>query len=119
MADQSRMTQDHETDEPYRQGGGRIQMRDDRVSRVMAWLAVTLGSAFVTGVWIAANNLFEINRTLAANAVQVQWMSQQIAEAKELNERQEEHINAVDRRVYTLEGRNMRSGPDAETRRGR
>jgi hypothetical protein len=91
--------------------GASIVIKDPRMSKLLAWFYGSLGMACVTGSWIAANNLYQINLTLAADAIVKQEMARQLAEQRALNERQDEHINAVDRRVYTLEGRNLRGGP--------
>ncbi len=89
-------------------GGASIVYRDPRVSKALGWVYGVLGTAFVSGTWLAANNLYQLNLTVAADAIWKQEMARQVAEVRALNERQEEHINAVDRRVYTLEGKNLR-----------
>jgi hypothetical protein len=100
------MRQDDETGEE--RGGAIISLRDGRFSKLLAWFYGSIGMAIVTGTWIAANNLYQINLQLAADSVTKQEMARQIAEIRALNERQDDHIDAVDRRVYTLEGRNLR-----------
>jgi hypothetical protein len=90
--------------------GGAIVMQDGRVSKIFAWVAVTIGGALVSGIWIAANNLFEINRTLAQDVIYKQWVSQQITEMRSSQDRnlvrdseQEDHINSIDRRLVVVE----------------
>jgi hypothetical protein len=39
--------------------------RDPRMSKLLAWFYGALGMAFVTGSWIAANNLYQLNVTVA------------------------------------------------------
>jgi hypothetical protein len=111
------MTPTDHADAGGEHGGARISLRDGRVSKVLAWCYGSIGMAIVTGTWVAANNLYQINLTLAAYAVSKQEFDRQLVEIRALNERQEDHINAVDRRVYTLEGRNLRGGPDAPATR--
>jgi hypothetical protein len=99
--------------------GSTTNVPDTRVSKFIAWGWTALGAAFVTGVWLAANNLWEINRTLAKDAVYKEWMAQQLADVRALNDRQEDHINAIDRQVQTWEGRNLRGGPVVGAQRGK
>lgn len=105
---------DHPRHDDAERGGASIAIQGGRAfSKLVAWFWGALGMAAVTGLWIAGNNLYQINLTLAANAVRDQEQDRQLAEMRALNDRQEDHINSVDRRVYTLEGRNLRGGPNA------
>lgn len=93
-------------------GGAAIEVRDPRVSAAAQWVMNILQGLIVLVLAFVANNLYQVNLTLAADAVSKQEMARQLSEVRGVNERQEEHINYVDRRVYTLEGKNLRGGPD-------
>jgi hypothetical protein len=84
--------------------------RDPRMSKLLAWAWGALGAAAVSGIWIGSNNLYQINLTLAADVVWKQEVMRQIIEQKEMNYRQEDHFRAVDKKLDTWEGRNLR-GP--------
>lgn len=92
-------------------GGARIEQHDPRVTAAAQWVMNILQGLIVLVLAFVADNLYQVNLTLAADAVSKQEMARQLAENRALDERQEEHINSVDRRVYTLEGRNLRGGP--------
>ncbi len=94
-----------------RQSGGATQsIQDPRVTTIGTFVMNVLQGLVVLALAFVANNLNSINLTLAADAVSKQEMARQLAEVRAKNEQQEEHINYVDRRVYTLEGRSLR-GP--------
>lgn len=93
-------------------GGAQMGLRDPRVSAAAQWLMNVLQGLIVIALAFVANNLYQVNLTLAANAVMQQEMSRQLAEVRTVNDRQEDHINYVDRRVYTLEGRTLRGVPN-------
>lgn len=95
-----------------RESGGAAITRDPRVSAAQQWLMNVLQGLIVIALAFVANNLYQVNLTLAADAVSKQEMVRQLSDVRSVNERQEEHINYVDRRVYTLEGKNLRGGPD-------
>lgn len=93
-------------------GGPRQEIgQDPRVSAAAAWFMNLLQGLVVIALAFVANNLYQINLTLAADAVTKQEMARQIAEVRAKNDQQDQHIDYVDRRVYTLEGRNLRGGP--------
>jgi hypothetical protein len=99
-------------------GGASIVQRDRR-PREMAWNII--GSLIVLALAFVANNLYQINLTLAADAVSKQEMARQIADVKaqadrnaSFDERQEDHINAMDRRLTSVEqatGVQLRGAP--------
>lgn len=91
-------------------GPQQIIGRDPRVSAAAAWLMNVLQGLIVIALAFVANNLYQVNLTLAADAVTKQEMSRQLAELRLKNDQQDQHIDYVDRRVYTLEGRNLRGG---------
>lgn len=90
-------------------GGGRVG--GDRSNGLPGgWFWNIVGSLIVLALAFVANNLYQVNLTLAADAVSKQEMLRQIAESKAeaarnaaFDERQEEHINAIDRRVIRVE----------------
>lgn len=74
------------------------------------WIWNIVGSLIVLALAFVANNLYQVNLTLAANAVSSQEMLRQLAEVRKdqdrnlaMDDRQEDHINAIDRRVIAVE----------------
>lgn len=101
-------------DQPNRHNT-QIITRDPRVTAVGGIVMNVLQGLIVVALSFVANNLYQVNLTLAANAVMQQELSRQLSEVRNINDKQEDHLNYVDRRVYSLEGRNLRG---AEPRHG-
>lgn len=93
-----------------RQDVGR-ESRDPRVSAVTALFMNVLQGLIAITLAFVANNIYQINLTLAADAVTKQDTARQLAEIRTKNDQQDDHISATDQRVYTLEGHNLRGGP--------
>lgn len=101
--------------------GGSIRSRDPRVDRAATWLMNLLQGLMVIVLAFVANNLYQVNLTLAGDAVLKQQMLSAIAalnsrldknEARD--DRQEDHLNDVDRRTVKVEqatGTQTRGGP--------
>lgn len=79
------MTDDHQ--EQLRQlhaakGGYEQRIRDSRVTSIAQWFWNLIGGLMVVALCFVANNLYQINLTLAADAVAKKQMSEDIAELK-------------------------------------
>jgi hypothetical protein len=97
--------------------GAQVIVKDPRVTSAAEMIRnglTVLALAFV------ANNLYQVNLTLAADAVWKEQMMRELAALKasqmrnaDLDDRQEDHINAVDRRLVGVEqamGKTLRGG---------
>ncbi len=103
-------------DEPHRRRshrGSTAYMPDKRFSTLIGWAWTALGAAAVTGVWVFSSNLYQLNQTVAKEAIYREWMAQQIADTKALDERQEDHFHAIDNEIATMKGTNLRGPPEA------
>lgn len=105
------------------EASGGASIREVRPS-MAAFVMNVLQGLVVIALAFVSNNLYQINLTLAADAVSKQEMASKLAGAiariekgEDRDDKQEDHINYVDRRLYQLEGKNMR-GP-SESGRGR
>ena len=105
-------------------GGASIRMEDSRFTHLIGWSALAVGGLFVTFlIWIGST-LVGIKESMASMAAtmgeQAKALAARVDRNDQLDERQEQHINYVDGRVYTLEGRNLRGGAErgAEAKRG-
>lgn len=95
-------------------GGGRIEMKDPRVSAIGAWISnIIQGLVVLVLAWVA-NNLYQVNLTLAADAVTKQQMLAAIADHKDLIQDHERRLETLSGRVYVLEGKTMRGVPDGK-----
>jgi hypothetical protein len=81
--------------------GARIHMQDRRLSKALAWLWGILGSALVGSVLLAANNLYQLNVTVAQMASSNAMAAAQIAD-------HETRLRQMERDVSTLEGKVFR-----------
>lgn len=89
-------------------------------ARPAGWFWNIAASFVVISLAFVANNLYQINLTLAADAVGKQDIARRMAELAAAQDRnlvrdsqQEEHINAMDRRLVVVEqvtGVNSRGG---------
>lgn len=82
-------------------GSTRNVANDPRMSKLLAWFYGALGMALVTGSWIAANNLYQLNLTVDRGL-----RSDSQHEAR-LNDH-ETRLREVERDVITIEGRTFR-----------
>lgn len=122
------MTNLDEQSEEIRGARGKRQSGGAEISHTRSSLAPfvmnVLQGLVVIALAFVSNNLYQINLTLAADAVSKQEMSTKIANAvarieknEDRDDKQEDHINYVDRRLYQLEGKNSRGAQ--ESSRGR
>ncbi len=86
-------------------GGASVEIRDGRVSKAIAWVLITIGGLLVTVLGFCANNLWQLNLTmrdvLNDNKTTVATLSDH-----------ELRIRSAERSINTLEGRNLRGGPE-------
>jgi hypothetical protein len=101
-------------------GGGSISSHDPRFSHARDWamgiLAVLIGAAII---WFGSTlvSIKESLATLAAtSSAQTAAIVAQLNKNDSRDDAQDARVNGIDGRVYTLEGRNLRGGP--EVRRG-
>lgn len=87
--------------------GASIRMRDGRVSKLIAWAWATLGMAAVSGTWIAANNLYQLNVTVARGIDMDASRDQILAD-------HEQRLRQMERDVSTIEGKVFRGVPGYE-----
>lgn len=83
-------------------GGASItQMGDNRVTRLMNWFWTSLGLAVVAGSFTVANNLYQLNLTVAQGVKNDLLIATQIKD-------HEDRLRKVERDVSTLEGKVFR-----------
>lgn len=82
-------------------GGSRISMRDGRVSKLLQWFWGALGLLSVSLLGIAANNLYNLNVTVARGLDADASRDRRI-------EDHEMRLRQIERDVNTIEGRNLR-----------
>jgi hypothetical protein len=85
-------------------GGAHISIRDPRVTAAAQWAGNVLQTLVVITLCFVAKNLYEVNLTLAADAVTKSQVAQMVS-------KHEQEIKDLNGRVSTLEGRNLRGGP--------
>lgn len=84
-------------------GGGAsiVQSNDPRVSKLFAWALGFLGTAIATGSFMAANNLYQLNLTVA------QGVKNDAAQMARIDDH-EIRLRAVERDVSAIEGKVFR-----------
>jgi len=82
-------------------GGASIQMKDSRVSKALGWFWGLVGAGIAGSILIAANNLYQLNLTVARGQD-----SDVIRDAR--IEDHENRLRQVERDVSTIEGRVFR-----------
>lgn len=107
MTDESEIDEQIEDGKPRRESGGAsIYMRDGRVSRALGWFWGIVGTGLVGSVLLAANNLYELNLTVARGVA-----NDALAESRYQD--QEGRIRQLERDVNSIQGRIFR-GPRGE-----
>lgn len=82
-------------------GGGSVTIRDSRVSKALGWFWGLVGAGIAGSILIAANNLYQLNLTVARG--------QDSDAARDLRiEDHETRLRNVEREVNTIEGRVFR-----------
>lgn len=77
------------------------QTQDPRLSKVMAWVWTTLGASLILVVGVAANNLYQLNVTVARG------IDSDTARDLRVNDH-EERLRTVERDVATINGKILR-----------
>lgn len=88
--------------------------KDPRVSSVLAWFWSALGTAFVGGVYWVASSITGLNSSVNKIADQNVMFLERMKSNEDKDERQEDHINAMDLRLVVVEqvtGVQLRGGP--------
>lgn len=97
-------------------GGARMDLRDSRVSKFIAWGVGVIGTVCTTLAVIAVTTLIGLRDDVLAIKITMNAANQATASTTALlTQRIDSHeqwIRNVDGRVYTLEGRNLRGGPE-------
>ena len=99
-------------------GGAYIRMADPRVSKVLSWFWTALGTAFVAGVYWVGSSINTLNSSVVRILAQNEAVLARLDRNDSYDDRQEEHINSMDKRLVVVEsvtGVQLRGGP----RRGR
>lgn len=118
---------DEQLDKPrsrHEDGGASYHRPRDYDARPAGWYWNIAATLIVVSLAFVANNLYQINLTLAADAVGKQEIARQLAELRATQDRnlvrdsqQEDHINSMDRRLVVVEqvsgvnSRGARRGP--------
>lgn len=92
-------------------GGGSVSNTDPRFSRLLAWFFGALGIGSITVIGLAANNLYQLNLTVARG------IDADAAQDKVLEDH-EDRLRQVEREAATWSGRNLRGAPKEEPPRG-
>lgn len=100
-------------------GGGSISVTDSRVTRGINWAMGLLGTAAVlVGAWIGST-LVGLRESVAVIVSQNAALIQRLDKNEIRDDAQEQRINNIDGRVYSLEGRALRGGPGEARTNGR
>lgn len=81
--------------------GANIQIQDGRVSKALAWFWGIVGMSITGAVLLAANNLYQLNVTVARG------LDSDIARDARIDDH-ESRLRRVERDVSTIEGRVFR-----------
>ncbi len=81
--------------------GAQINMQDGRVSKALAWFWGIVGMAITGSILIAANNLYQLNVTVARG------IDSDMTRDARLNDH-EQRLRQVERNVSTIEGKVFR-----------
>lgn len=99
-------------------GGARNSYKDGRVSKALGWFWGIVGTGIAGAFLLAANNLYQLNVTVARAADNAIVVNQTLAD-------HEVRLRNMEREVNTIEGRVFRGvdgytpGADKEPKRGR
>ena len=99
---------DEQREEMTPKGGARISIRDARVSKALAWIWAALGAGLLWAVSLAANNLYQLNLTVARG------IDADASRDSRLNDH-ELRLRQMERDVSTLEGKVYRGIDGYET----
>lgn len=89
------------------EGGASIRMKDSRVSKALGWFWGIVGTGIAGSILIAANNLYQLNLTVARGQDSDLVRDTRI-------EDHEARLRQVERDVNTIEGRVFRGVPGYE-----
>ena len=97
------MTDENGIDEQLgrRGGGARVDIRDGRVSKALAWVWTTLGAGIIGATLLAANNLYQLNVTVARG------VDSDASRDRRLDDH-EGRLRQMERDVSTIEGKVLR-----------
>jgi hypothetical protein len=100
-----------------RSGGGRIEMRDSRFSMFLGLLWTALGAIALGLLAWAASSISELNINVSSMKVEISGLNRRLDVKDARDDRQDDQISEVKRDVYTLEGKNLRGGPEVSNGR--
>lgn len=112
MSDLDDQAEDVRTGRGRQSGGASNDMQDARVSRGITWVLGIIGSLLVVALCFCANNLWQLNLTMRDVLTQNKTTVAQLSD-------HELRLRQVERSISTIEGRNLRGGPQQEVPRGR
>lgn len=92
-------------------GGASIVYRDPRVSKALGWFWGVVGAGIAGGSWIAASNLYQLN-------ISVNRMTDNNAVVAAQLQDHEARLRQAERDLNTIQGRNLRGGPEVQVPRG-
>lgn len=100
--------------------GARVEIRDPRVTSFVAWGGGLLGLAVIgIGTWVASS-INELTVTVAKASEKMEFIVRQQTATDVRVDAHDSRLNAVERSVAVMEGRNYRGGQftPQEQRRG-
>jgi hypothetical protein len=95
----------------------RMEVRDTRMTKGIELLLAVVGVLIASSLAWVGNNINNLNSTVAGMSQQSAAMIARLETNERQDDRQDDRLNNIDGRVYTLEGRTLRGHPQ-ENRRG-
>lgn len=97
---------DEQLSEGRKRGRGPVmQVRDGRVTKGIEWIMVIVGVLIAAALTWVANSINTLNTTVATMSNQSQNIVAGLAKNDARDDRQEDRINGIDGRTYSLEAR--------------
>jgi hypothetical protein len=88
--------------------GARMNVRDNRVSRGIELLLAIVGVLIASSLAWVGTNINTLNTTVAKMSEQSAASIARLEANERKDDRQDDRLNSIDGRVYTLEGRALR-----------
>lgn len=98
-------------------GGASVTLKDTRVSKALAWFWGIVGTCIAGGVWLAANNLYQLNLTVQRIADNNAMVASQLADHEARVRQLERDVSTIEGRVFRgLDGYQQEPKPEASRR---